>query len=1149
MAGQPARADGGAAALEERLNEVIAAYLEAREAGAEPDRKEILRSEPELAAELTAFFANQDHLARLAGLFPARTEERRDRAEPAILTFPGVEAAPEGAHPERPVPSSPVRYFGDYELLEEIAQGGMGIVYKARQVSLNRTLALKMVRSGRLATSDDLVRFRLEARAAAQLDHPGIVPIYEVGEHEGHHYFSMKLIEGGNLAGRAQQFVADPRASARLMALVARAVHYAHQRGILHRDLKPANILLSGGTQEPLDRLEPLVTDFGLAKRVETTEAGGPTSSGSIVGTPCYMAPEQAEGRREAVTTAVDIHALGAILYELLVGRPPFRGESVLETLRQVREQEPVRPRSISRRVPPDLETIVLKCLEKRPSERYPSAQAMAEDLERWLEGRPILARPATPVERLWKWARRRPAAASLFGLGVVSVLATGLAVRGHLSASRLKTDVTRAGLDREEAIRKQHQAEAELAHREEETYFKRLIVADYDWKHDKPDQADAWLEQCPPALRHWEWYHLRRRFHSEIRTLKGHSGFLCAAAFTPDGEEVACAAEESGLLLWETAGNRVVRMIPGHDGTNYGIAFNRAGTKMACALAGGAIRLIDLKTGTTEGWLTGHQGWAAGVAFSPDGKTLASTGQDGTVRIWEVAARTTDGKAAPSRVLRGHAGPVFGVAFSPDGKTLASAGQDGTVRLWDLAATPARQAQVFLGHGQPVRCVAFDHRGELVASAGADRTVRIWEAETGRERLHFGFGEFGNRIDGVAFSPDGRKVATAALDRSVRLWDAETGAPLASFHGHSAPVFSVSFSPDNTKLASASQDATVKIWDLTTDPGVRRLLLPGRGQASPARGARASWAGGVAFRPDGCELASGGSEMTLAVWDPASGASRLAPSGEGWASVIAIGYSSDSRLLAAASTDRKLRIRHAGSLEQTITLDDQKVGFASLAFSPDGSILATGGGDPPVVLQQPLGKVTAAPDQPLPIRLWDARDGKDLRRLAGHRGSIHALAFVPGGSRLVSAGTDRTIRVWDLESGEVALRLEGHTDAVHALAISPDGQLLASGGADRTIRVWRLADGASLHVLEGHANWVQALAFHPDGSRLASAGGDGTVRIWDPRMGREVLALEGHRDRVTGLAFSPDGLALASASADGELQVWETEPRNPTAP
>jgi WD40 repeat protein/tRNA A-37 threonylcarbamoyl transferase component Bud32 len=1140
VAGLPSRTTGDESAFEQRLNEVIAAYLEAREAGAEPDRQAILRGEPELAAELTAFFANQDHLARLAGPFPARGDDRQDQGEPAILTYPVLRDVPDETRAAWDSPTNPVRYFGDYELLEEIAQGGMGLVYKARQVSLNRTLALKMIRAGRLATAEDLLRFRLEAKAAAHLDHPGIVPIYEVGEHEGHHYFSMKLIEGGNLASRVQQFAADPRASARLIGLVARAVHYAHQRGILHRDLKPANILLSSGPDEPLDRVEPLVTDFGLAKRFEAAESGGPTSSGSIVGTPCYMAPEQAEGRREAVTTAADVHALGAILYELLAGRPPFRGETVLETLRQVREQEPVRPRAISRRVPRDLETIVLKCLEKRPSERYASAQALSDDLGRWSAGLPILARPATPVERLWKWARRRPAAASLIGLGTLTVLATLLAVRGHLSATRLRTDVGRVELARDQAVRERIQAELELAHREEEAYFKLLIAAEQAWQRDDPDRADALLEQCASSQRRWEWHHLRRRFHSELQTLKGHNGFLCAAAFTPEGEEVACAAEENAFLLWETARNRVVRRIPGHDGTSYGITFNRAGNRMACALATGAIRLIDLKSGTTEGWLHGHEGWVGGVAFSPDDRLLASAGQDGTIRLWDVSRKASNGQPFTARILRGHAGPVFGVAFSPDGQTLASAGQDGTARLWDLRSGPVREVLVFRGHTQAVRCVAFDPQGTLLASAGADRTVRVWEAATGRERLHFR--DFGNRVDGVAFSPDGLKIATAALDRSVRLWDSRTGALLASYHGHAAPVFSVNFSPDGTKLATASQDATVKIWDLTTDAGVRRLVLPGQG--GDADSLKVDWSGGVAFRPDGGELTAGGSRMTLGTWALASGASRLTSGPEGWSGIIAVRYSPDGRLLATASSDRRVRIRESESLQQTLTLEDDEEGFASLAFSPDGSLLATGGGDAPQVLQQPHGKVTAGVGQSLPVRLWETKSGKSLRRLEDHQGSIYALAFLPDGVHLVSAGADRIIRVWNLETDHDVLRLEGHLGDVHALAVSPDGHLLASGSVDGTVRIWRLEDGALLHSLEGHTNWVQALAFHPDGSRLASAGGDRTVRIWDPIGGREVLPLEGHRDRVHGLAFSPDGLSLVSAGADGDLRVWESDPR-----
>ena len=404
----------GTSDTSEPVNEIIAAYLQAVDAGQAPDRQELLARHPELATELQAFFADHDKVDQLA-------EPLRPAA--GIAAQPAAALPTVGLAPTLAVGAAPgtnglgtVPYFGDYELVEEIARGGMGVVYKAKQVSLNRTVALKMILAGQLAAPADVQRFQTEAEAAANLDHPHIVPIYEVGEYQGQHYFSMKLMDGGSLAQQTDRFTRDPKAAAWLLAAVAQAIHHAHQRGILHRDLKPANILLDAQGQ-------PHVTDFGLAKRIEGDK--GVTQTGAILGTPSYMAPEQATGKKGAVTTLVDVYSLGAILYELLTGRPPFRGETPLETLLQVQEREVVPPSRYNPRLDRNLEAICLKALEKDPQRRYSSAAALADDVTHWLAGEPIQARSPSLAYLYWLWLRKNIGPALWTAL--IALLAYGL--------------------------------------------------------------------------------------------------------------------------------------------------------------------------------------------------------------------------------------------------------------------------------------------------------------------------------------------------------------------------------------------------------------------------------------------------------------------------------------------------------------------------------------------------------------------------------------------------------------------------------------------------------------------------------------------------------------------------------------------------
>jgi WD40 repeat protein len=1114
---------------ESAFNEVMAAYLEAADAGQAPDRSEILTRHPDLAAELRAFFADHDRLNRLAQPLRGLAIEADDEAttagsadrvtggnptdaptptaagpETATVPCPGDEAQPGTTVPVNGkaggslAPGTRVRYFGDYELLAEIARGGMGVVYRARQVSLKRVVALKMILAGEFASLAEIERFHVEAEAEAGLEHPNIVPIYEVGLHEGQHYFSMKLIEGGSLAGMIPRLTNDPRAAATLLATVARAVHFAHQHGILHRDLKPANILIDADGQ-------PHITDFGLAKRVE--DDSSLTRSGAIMGSPPYMAPEQARGHKRAVTTATDVYGLGAILYELLTGRPPFRGDTPTATLMQVLESEPERPRAIQPAADRDLETICLKCLEKDPKRRYDSAAAVADDLERWLRGEPILARPTGARERLAKWIRRRPAAAALIGVSGIAVLTlVGLAV-ALVYHSRLQTS-----LKKEEQL----------------NYFNRFVLAEREWAANHVGRTRQLLDQCPPALRGWEWRYLSRLCNTELMSLPGHSDVIWSLTYSPDGRRIASASYDHTVKVWDAATGQEIRSLP-HPFKVWSVAFSPDGQSLASACGEfdtpGQVRIWDVDKGVARQVIQAGTGMYAFVRYSPDGRKLAwNCGQSARPRdvvVWDLGA------SRQVFTISAHEDTVSSAAFSPDGQLLATSmgvpdvydpkKPPSPIKLWD--ARTGALVRALPGHGGPTTRVTFSPDGAFLASSGWDQSIKLWDVATGTEvRTLTGHT---NIIESVVFSHDGRRLASADEDGVVRVWDVATGRESLALRGHTRFLQDVAFSPDGSRLASAGDERVIKVWSSTA------------GQESRVLGRLDGCVFGVAFSPQGDRLIAGGGGGSLKLWDIASGRERTAALPGPGDHVWGVAFSADGRRIAASLGDWRtptrpgsVRVWDLANWEPLLSLQAH-IGIAwSVSFNPDGSRLASGGG----------------PTEPCrdEAKLWDAQTGRELRTLRGHTSGIRGVLFHPEGKWLATSSSDSTVKLWEVATGRELRTFRGAGGG--PLAFSRDGRWMASEQADprSVISVWNVVSGRMRYQLVGHSHWITTLAFSPDGRRLVSASVDQTVKLWDMATGFEVLTLRGHKGVVNGVAFSPDGQLLATGGEDRTVRLWD---------
>jgi WD40 repeat protein/tRNA A-37 threonylcarbamoyl transferase component Bud32 len=974
--------------------------------------------------------------------------------------------------------------FGNYELIEEVAHGGMGVVYKARQVALNRTVALKMVLSERLASDADIKRFLIEAQAGAKLQHPNIVAIHEVGNVGGQHFYSMDFIAGQTLAQIVRENPLPARRAAAYVEKIARAIHYAHQEGVLHRDIKPGNVIVDSND-------EPRVTDFGLAKLLQSDSQQ--TLAGTIMGTPSYMSLEQATGETANIDARSDVYSMGAVLYELLTGSPPYRGETTLATLKLLAETDAVRPRQINPKIPADLETVCLKALEKQPARRYPDALAFADDLRRFLQHEPITARPIGAGGKLLRWCVRKPALATV-GL-IATILLLAISIGSPIAAYNLNQANVFA-----EKRRAMAESSANRARRS--AYISDMSSVQEAVERGQLSYALGILRQHIPEtgtrdLRNWEWRYYSELCQAEdLATLSHHPDqaiYFCSVS--PRGTWVGSESAEGTVKLWNIPRNREALSLQKEGAP--GPQFSAGEKFFAVPMADGMVRLWDLGTLQEQPGIQ-HPGGVQAIGFSGDDQLITFAGD--TIRYWDISSRDL------LREVPAIAGAR--VIATPDWKTVVAWNAGKEIKLWREGEGLKWSRNS--GHASQIRepALALSPDGKWLAlglslGGGGAWTAEILDAATGDVITVFPAQRANATITGVSFSADGKLFTAASEDQTVRLWDTGSWTSRATLIGR---LVSVAFClPGNKQAVTAGKDGFVRLWKVEEAKGARgqleverkfldQLVTARRGAftannalflslapdgegvvvdplrpavlrrfSTPIRNSTR-----VAVGPEATIAAIGREDGRVTLWNTdqnrSSGEVQLAES----QAVTAVALSPDGKWLTARNDKGIFRFWETAGQKELPEWRDLPKQPGTLCFSPDGTFLACGQGDGT-------------------ISLWEVPTARGLGRLSGHSKGIILLGFSQNGTRLASTSYDATACVWDLKARSLAARFGGATGVFFHAELSPDGTRVC-------LSEWQ---NSSLFDVQSQRYLARLITYFPRFLNQDSLFGLGQDQIW----------------------------------------------------